>query len=181
MSMRRGLRMRPVNSLKHVIDANGLVSAAVQSVVDIVLADANPDPEISPTKVTVGSVVNSIFLRVEVVGVDSAGGVDNIYMAVIKNPSSEINIANLDKVGISNDRKWVIHQEMLMLTKEGFGGTGAGAPRFPRTLFNGVIKIPPKYRRFGVKDKLQVLIQHRNGEVTQTTEWCLQSIYKEFR
>jgi len=178
MSMRRAIRMRPVNSLKHVIDSNGAITAAVQSVNDIILADANPDPEVSPTKVDIGSVINSIYLRVEAVAIIAAGGIDNLYMAVIKNPSSEISIPNIDKVGISNDRKWVIHQEMIMT---GQAGGNPGAANIPRTVFKGVIKIPQKYRRFGVKDKLQVLLQHRIGEATQSTDFCLQAIYKEFR
>ncbi len=174
----RALRMRPINSLKHVIDSSGSVADAVQSVTDIVLADANPDPEVSPTKVTIGSIVNSIYLRVEVVGIVGAGGIDNIYLAVIKNPSSEIAITNLDKVGTSNDRKWVIHQEMIMT---GQPGGNPGSSNIARTMFKGVIRIPPKYRRFGVKDKLQVLLQHKNAEASQRTNFCLQSIYKEFR
>lgn len=174
---RRALRMRPVNSLKHVIDSTGTVFQGTQSVIDIALVDANPDPEVSPTKVTIGCNISSIFLRVDVIGVIAASGTDNVYMAVIKNPSSEISIANIDKVGISNDRKWVIHQEMAMLTPfEATGTTG-----FPRTIFKGVIRIPGKYKRFGVKDKLQVLLQHSVSEPSQTTRFCLQSIYKEFR
>ena len=171
--------LRPINSLKHIIETNGSVSAGTKSTNDIVVADANPDPEVSPTKVTIGSKVNAIYLRVEVIGRISAGGVDNIYMVVFKNPGGDIVLGDLDSLGINRNRKWVIHQEMIMLTP--IATDLASAFGFPRTFFKGVIVIPPKMRRFGIDDKLQVVLQHRGGEATQTTEFCLECIYKEFR
>ncbi len=179
MPYRNSLRMRPVNSLKHIIDTNGNINLAVQSVTDLVFADPNPDPEVSPSKVTTGSTVSSVYLRVEVSGTTAAGGVNNVYMAVVKNPGNQISFATLNSLGISNDRKWVIHQEMVMTAPQSTAATAEF--RFPRTLFQGVIRIPPRMRRFGVDDKLQVLLQHRVGEATQQTDFCLQAIYKEFR
>ncbi len=57
---------------------------------------------------------------------------------------------------------------------------GAAAP-VPRTLFKGVIMLPQPYRRMGYDDKLQMIIGHRAAEATQKTNWCLQSIFKEWR
>ncbi len=180
MPLRRALQIRPVNSLKHIIDTNGGISAALQSATDVINTVDSPDTDANPNECHVGSAVKAIYLRVEVVGKVPAGGVDNIYMAVFKNASNFLTLPNLDLVGVNTRRKFVIHQEMLMLTPQATSGAGGGDFRFPRTLFKGVVRIPKGYQRNGQFDKLQVLIQHRNGEATQTSEFCLQCIYKEF-
>ncbi len=124
----------------------------------------------------VGSKVFAIYLRVEVIfGGTPAGGIDNIYMYVFKNPSSSLTTPPVDGIGASEDRKYVIHQEMMMT------GNNTSLSDVPRTLFKGVIRIPKLYQRNGYGDKLQVVIGHRTGEATQATNFCLQCIYKEFR
>ncbi len=173
---RRMSGLRPINSLKHIVDSNGTVSAGTVSTNDVIVGDSNPDYEVSPAKCKNGSTVHSIYLRVEVIGSVAAGGVDNIYMAVVKNPGANLNFPALNTLGTSDNRKYVIHQEMTMLTPfEATGTTG-----FPRTLFKGVIRIPKGYKRVGIDDRLSVLLQHRTGEATQTTRFCLQCIYKEY-
>ncbi len=180
MSMRRNLRLRPVNSVKHIVDTNGAISAALVSTTDVIQAVDNPALG-SPQQVATGSTVHSIFLRVEAVGIESAGGVDNIYMLVYKNPGANVAGPRPDAAGTSDNKKRVIHQEMLMLAPRSESGAGGGDARFPRTLFKGVVRIPRGLKRFGYEDKLQVVISHRVGEMTQLSEFCLQCIYKEFR
>ncbi len=172
--MSRAMAVRPVTSIKHVIDTNGALSAGGQSITDVIASVDNPLKTTSNQCATT-SVVKSIYLRVEVIGKDSAGGVDNVYMYVFKNPANDLGNPAVDAIGVSDKRKFVIHQEMMMLD---FKGTTSG---FPRTLFKGVIKIPRHYQRNGVDDRLQVVLGHRPGEGTQLTEFCLQCIYKEFR
>ncbi len=152
---------------------------ALVSTTDVIQAVDNPALG-SPQQVATGSTVSSIFLRVEAVGVEPAGGVDNIYMLVYKNPGANVAGPRPDASGTSDNKKRVIHQEMLMLSPRSTAGAG-GDFRFPRTLFKGVVRIPRGLKRFGYEDKLQVLISHRVGEATQLSEFCLQCIYKEFR
>ncbi len=178
MPFRRGsqaIRLRPVNSLKHIVETNGSVSAAGQSVTSVIETVSAPATG-NPTECHVGSSVHAIYLRVEVVGSVAAGGVDNIYLGIFKNPSNDLAIPNLDSVGASDRRRFMIHQEMIMLTPlDTVNGVG-----FPRTMFKGVIMIPRGFKRNGVSDKLQVVLQHRSGEATQTTRFCIECIYKEF-
>ncbi len=171
----QGLRLRPVNSLKHIVETNGTVTAALQSVTDVINTIDAPVVG-SPNSNHVGSTVHAIYLRVEVVGTIAAGGVDNIYMGVFKNPANDLSIPVLDLVGASDRRRFFIHQDMIMLTP--LDVTNGVA--FPRTLFKGVIRIPRGFKRNGLSDKLQVILQHRSGEVTQTTRFCIECIYKEF-
>jgi len=169
------MAIRPVQSLKHVIDTTGLITLALQSVTDIANTVDNPDA--NTNQVNTGSRINAIFLRVEVIGVLPAAGVDNIYMYVYKNPGANLGLPPADAIGANDNRKHVIHQEMIMLTPfEATGTTG-----FPRTIFKGVLMIPRGYRRMGVSDKIQVILQHSSGETSQSTRFCLQCIYKEYQ
>ncbi len=173
---RRFSRLRPVQSIKHIIDSNGAVSAATASTTDVIKEDASVDYKVSETKVESGSTVSAIFLNVQVVLSTPAGGINNIYLAVVKNPGGQLLVPALNTVGTSAVRKFFIHQEMVML------GNGVDQGSFiSKTLFKGVVLIPPRLKRFGIDDKLSVILQHRTGEATQVTDFCLQCIYKEFQ
>jgi len=170
----RGMALRPIVTIKHVIDTNGSVTAAVQSVTDLV--ETKDTPSSFTNECETGSKTRAIYLRVEVSGSTPAGGVDNIYMYVFKNPGNRMILPSADAVGASDVKKYVIHQEMIMLSP-----FQTGAASFPRTLFKGVILVPRGYQRNGTEDRIQVVLQHRSGEVTQETNFCIESIYKEIR
>ncbi len=174
MSFRRRRMTQPVKSIKHVVDTNGSIGGTASTTAVITTVDT--PVRSSPNNVANASRVNAIFLRVEVIQEVAAAGIDNIYMIVFKNPGSSIGAPAVDNVGTSDNRKWIIHQEMIMT-----GSVLTAANAIPRTLFKGVIMLPRPYRRFGIDDELQVVIGHRTGESTQRTNFCLQCIYKEFR
>ncbi len=119
-------------------------------------------------EVETGSKVNGIYLRVEIHAI-TAGALPNAYMAVFKNPGTNLTPVNPNVVGISDLKKYYIHQEMVMLQKQVNGN--------PRTLFNGVIAIPRGYRRNGPADKLQLLVFSPGVDLNI----CVQCHYKEFR
>ncbi len=169
MSMARMSAIRPVNRIKHVIDAFGSVTAT-QSSVSLVDADDNPVLT-SPTLVQTGSVVNGIYLHVEVLHA-SGEGIPNIYLAIFKNPGNNITAPQADAVGISDAKKFIIHQEMILMS----GDTGSG---LPRPLFNGVVAIPKHMRRFGPDDRLACLLVVQDADTV--ANFCLQCHYKEFR
>ncbi len=124
----------------------------------------------SPTQCETGSKVNGIYLHVEV-NLTSGSALSNIYMAVMKQPANAISPPAAESVGISNAKKYIIHQEMVML--------GDATENMPRVLFNGVIKIPKGYIRNGPADKLIVLLVM--GTTGMQGAFCLQCHYKEFR
>ncbi len=172
----RGLRLRPVKTIKHIVDSSGLVILDTQSITDVVNTVEAPVSSVS-NNVSNGSTVHAIYLRVEVKGgAVSASGVENFYMAVYKNPGNNIaGPANLDNIGVSDKRRFILHQEMMMTTP------ATAESGFPRTMFKGVIVLPRTFKRMGIDDKLQVLLQQKSGETNQTTQFCIQCIYKEFR
>ncbi len=160
-------RIRPVQSLKHVIDSQGALIADTKQNVALVAADDNP-AQANVTEVQTASTVNSIYLKVECYATATTS-LANCYMYVIKDPGG--NLANVDgnKVGASDIKKFVIHQEMVMLEKNTTG--------LPRTLFAGVIRIPRGYRRMGTNDELNLVLYSPGVSV----DFCVQCIYKEYR
>ncbi len=165
--MTRFTRLRPVQSLKHIVDIQGGLGVGVTDATSLiksvdapVLANAN--------EVQTGSTISSIFLNVQV-SATSTAALANVYMAVWKEPGGNLSLINPANVGTSDDKRFVIHQEMTMTEKN--------STAIPRTLFKGVIKIPRGYKRFGYNDILQLTL--RSPGVTM--DFCIQCIYKEFR
>ncbi len=169
MSFRRNrsLRLRPVHSIKHVVDLQGGLVAGTQ--LDSDLIEAVDSPTLATTdRVETGSTVNSIFLKCEVYATSTAA-LANCYMMIWKNPGGNITAPACNAVGADDDKRFVIHQEMVMMEKNTTGN--------PRTLFHGVIKIPRGYKRFGINDKLQISLLSTGVNA----DFCFESIYKELR
>jgi len=166
--MARMSALHPVNRIKHVVDLEGGLTAGTQSRSDII--DATDTPTLAATnEVQTGSVVNGIYLHVEVSHTSGVGR-PNIYMIIEKLPGNAFGPAPADAVGATDTKKFVIHQEMIMMS----GDAGNG---LPRPLFNGVISIPKHMRRFGPDDRLIVGLLSK----TVNADFCLQTHYKEFR
>ncbi len=171
MARFRSSALRPVNRIKHVVDNSAALAGGTQ--LDSVLAGATDTPTLAVTSsVETGSKINGIYLRVEVASDEAAdvGAVPQVYLAVIKNPGGNITEPNINGVGASDNKRFVIHQEMLMLENTGRGGNA-------RTLFNGVIAIPKGYRRFAPNDQLILSILAPALNIV----FCVQCHYKEFR
>ncbi len=164
-SRRQGLR--PVNRIKHVVDKQDTMGAGVSRNTNLVeTVDA---PVIANTQeVITGSTVNAIYLKLEATATSSAA-LANVYMYVAKNPGGNLTLPAANVVGANDNKKYIIHQEMVMMQKQ----TGSN----PRTIFNGVIVIPRGYRRFGPNDLLLMTILAPGV----TLDYCLQCHYKEFR
>jgi len=168
-SRNRGLSLRPVNRIKHVIDQQGGIVAG--SGTSALLIEASDTPTLAETdEVQTGSKVNGVYLKIECVRTTATSGVlGNVYLAVFKNPGGNLTLPVANAIGSSDDKRYIIHQEMIMLTQT--------ANSNPRILFNGVIKIPRGYSRFGPNDKLTARILSPGVAIN----FCLQCHYKEFR
>ncbi len=160
--------MRPVNRIKHVVDSQGATAAATPFDQALAVATDTPTTAVN-TSVETGCTINGIYLRVEVVNTGVTGVLANAYMLIFKNPGGNLTIPAANAVGIDDNKKYVIHQEMLMLQMVDNSN--------PRTLFNGVVVLPRGYRRFGPNDQLVVRIFSPGVELNL----CVQCHYKEFR
>ncbi len=169
MARFRSQRLMVINRIKHVVDQSATLTAASQLNQNIVIAKDDPTTAVT-TSVAVGSKINGIYLKVEVGSNETdAGAIPNVYMLVTKNPGGNITIPAANAVGADDNKRFVIHQEMIMMNNLAGGN--------PRTLFNGVIVIPKGYRRFGPNDTLVVSILSPQVNIAQ----CMQVHYKEFR
>ncbi len=168
---RSRMALRPVNRIKHVVDANFVVAANTQ--INTTLVEAEDATALADTNgVITGAKVNGIYLRVEVASNEAIdlGAVPQVYLSVTKNPGGNITIPTASGVGSNDNKRFVIHQEMAMIENKGQGSN-------PRTLFNGVIVIPKGFRRFGPKDLLAVSVISPALNIAV----CIQCHYKEFR
>ena len=173
MVFRRGSSIRPVRSLKHIVDIPTSTVLAVASTAIVAQSVASPTL-VNTNQVNEGCTINAIYLRVEAISTTSFTQVPRIYMAVFKSPGNDLTNPNPNGTGSSDVKRFVLHQEMVMLS-----GVPATS-EFPRTLFNGVVKIPRSLRRFGYNDRLLVILQNGAGETTGIANACIQAIYKEF-
>ncbi len=164
------LRLRPINSRKHVVDNQGGLVAGTPVVVK--LAETVDSPVLANVaEVATASRVNSVFLNVQVAATGTAA-LANVYLIVYKNPGNNIaagNIPNPNVVGSSDFKKMVFHQEMIMTEKN--------TTAIPRTLFKGVLKVPKHFQRMGYDDEI-VLYLFSPGV---NFDYCVQCIYKEYR
>ncbi len=166
-SRNRGMSLRPINRIKHVVDQQAGVT--LNNVFDSTIILATDTPTFANTTgVESGSRVNGIYLNVEAYAT-TAGALANVYIMVMKNPGGNLSFPNPNVVGAQDNKKYVIHQEMRMLEQKVNGN--------PRTIFNGVIVIPKLYRRFGPNDLLTLRLFAPGVDIF----FCMQSHYKEFR
>ncbi len=161
--------LRPINSRKHVVDFQGGLIADTAQFVS--LANAVDSPVLAQEEqVRTGARINSIFLNVQVYATATTT-LANCYMYIYKNPGNTIASSSFpdgNKVGTSDLKKLIFHQEMVMLEKNTTG--------IPRTLFKGVLKLPKHMRRFGYDDDL-IISLYSPGI---TVDFCVQCIYKDY-
>ena len=164
---RSGNALRPVHRIKHVIDSQQAFALGVGLNVTLIQASDTPDLA-AKTEVETGSTVNGIYLKVEAYATSSAA-LSNFYMICYKSPGGNLAAIAPNTVGGNDNKRFVIHQEMVMFQKVSNSN--------PRTVFNGVIVIPKGMRRFAPNDQLllRFVAPGVNGDV------CIQCHYKEFR
>ncbi len=167
----RGMALRPIHRIKHVADSSATL--AKNTVLPQTLVSTVDAPVLANfAEVETGAKVYGIYLNIQVASNEDTvvGAVPNVYMIVVKNPGGNLVFNNPNAIGSDDNKRFVIHQEMLMIENTGKGGN-------PKTLFNGVIKIPKGYSRMGPNDLVQVEIFSPAINIV----FCLQAHYKEFR
>ncbi len=165
----RGFGLRPVNRIKHVRDSQGATAGGTQVLESI--AVATDTPVLANTfDVETGSTIRGFFLHVEVVNTEATQGVlPNAYLALAKNPGNNITFPNANVIGSNDNKRFVFHQEMVMLQKQ----SGSN----PRVLFHGVIVVPKSYQRMAPNDRINIMIFSPGVDI----DFCWQAHYKEFR
>ncbi len=160
--------IRPVNRIKHVVDLQFAVALGVNE--DLVFIKTVDTPTLAGTKqVETGSKCNGCFISCEVTNTGTTGVLSNAYFMIFKNPGANLTFPNPNVVGADDNKKYVVHQEMVMLQPQDNSN--------PRTLFKGVIKFPRQYQRNGPNDTWTIRVFSPGIELSG----CIQVHYKEFR
>ncbi len=156
--------------IKHVVDSSGTLASGVELKTNVIATVDTPTLA-ATANVETGSKVNGLYLKVIVASNEASvvGAIPNVYMTIFKSPGSNIAAPASNAVGASDAKRFVIHQEMVMIDNKRGGQ--------PTTLFNGVVVIPKNYRRNAPGDILQVNVLSPQIDIST----CLQCHYKEFR
>ncbi len=102
-----------------MVDVQATLTAATQ--LDTSIVKAVDAPVLANTsEVETGSKVNGIYLKVEVATNEPFvdGAIPNVYLMIIKNPGNNLIASSFpaaNAVGANDNKRFVIHQEMLML------------------------------------------------------------------
>ncbi len=164
--------LRPVHRIKHVRDFQTAVP--VNTPIVQIIAHAKDAPVIANTQeVETGAKINGFFITVEVVASEtSTTATPNFYFIIYKNPGNNLGgWPNGNAVGSSDLKRFVFHQEMVMINALDGGS--------PRNLFKGVVAIPKGARRMGPDDTWNIQLFTPSTGVAVNA--CGQIHYKEFR
>ncbi len=163
----RGLGLRPVETVKHVVDNQGGLVIGVTTPIDIIKTVESPVIGNS-NEVRNPCTVHGVFMHIEVSSTTSAA-IGNVYMALYKSTNNLLGTIDPQTIGSNANKRYVIHQEMTMAERSTAGN--------PRVLFKGVVVIPRGYKRFGANDRLELVLKTTGVAM----DFCVQTIYKEFR
>ncbi len=179
MVFRRGNRLRPIDSVKHIVEASGIVAATTDTVflniVDGVDTYSLADSDGVPTGSKVFSFYLSVFIIAE--GGEVANEVPLADWYIIKNNANVFSTAfgatsnpTPGATGVHKNKKYIIH------TEKGLTGGGnislAGVPM----IFKGVIRIPKGMQRIGEDDRFTL-----NIRTNFASKVCAQAIYKHYK
>ncbi len=185
MVMARFNRSRhPIDSRKHIIDTQGIVTASTSEAITIAQGLDSADISVNANQCESGSTVTSFFLSVFylIEGNITASNVPVINWYIIydragrlhNNGSPTFGVGTRDlpiagATGLSPNRNQILHEEKGLTTSVSDGSTPM--------VFKGVIKIPRGKQRMGVGDK--ILLVHSAG--TEPMNFCFKAIYKDYR
>lgn len=168
---RRGSYARPmsvVTSIKNVFNvAFGISSTKV--IQRVAKAVTSPSPTVD-SDVSHGCIIKAVWINLDVCGL-AASGVLNVFDAyLMKNPGDNLTAPSPVSVGTSNEKKFVFRQwrAMIMRNQEG------NVPFH----WEGWVKIPKRYQRFGTDDTLQFVTA---CSTSQTGHASVQALYKWYR
>lgn len=169
---RRAQRLRPVKSEKHEITWSNLAqNASTTQTVEIVRGVQSPGAP--DEEVEIGDTVSSVYFEFNLNGVDNSGVAQVFHWIIMKNPSGEITLTNANPT-LYNQK---IKRHILKRGMEMLPGIPLGSGGTVQTKRVFVVKIPPRLRRFGQDDKLDL---HYRSSSASGINFCGIAIFKSF-
>ncbi len=161
---RRALSLRPVDSIKNVVDDFNTITTTTQQ---LVIAKAKDSPVTTVNSdVKRGCAIKAIWCSFDVCGTGTSGTIQKTGLYIIKNPGNNLAIPGVFSVGTSNEKKFIFKQWQFMTMRNQDGN--------PPFHWEGWIKIPRRYQRMGTDDLLQMVWAND----TLTGHMTSQFIYK---
>ncbi len=161
---RRAMSLRPVNSMKNVVENFETVTTTTQN---SIIARAKDTAATSVKEdVTKGCVIKSSWCSFDVCGTGTSGTIQKTGIYIIKNPGNNLTVPGVFTVGTSNEKKFIFKQWQFMTMRNQDGN--------PPFHWEGWIKIPRRYQRMATDDRLLLVWENDNltGHLTS------QFIYK---
>ncbi len=172
MPISRALSLRPVTSEKHEITGTFLAQNASTTQEIEIIEGINVLTGVSD-QVTIGSTVKNVFFEFNLNGVNNSGASQVFHWMVIKNPSGELETADLDPILYNQKiKRHILKRGMEMLPEVPLDSGGTVQTK---RIF--VVKIPPRMRRFGDGDRLEFVYRSTSASGINL---CIIAIYKAF-
>ncbi len=149
-------------------DQGGLTNTKTSVVV--AAATDNPDPGTNSKDIHQGSIIKAVWIVMDLCGL-AATGVNNVCAAyLMKNPGDNLVPPTPSTEGTSNEKKFIFKEwsGMCMRNQDG------NAPLH----WEGWVKIPKRYQRFGLDDTLNIVLACVTS--TLTGHFSIQTIYKYY-
>ncbi len=161
--------MARIHSVKHIIDSEGALAAAANSVNPIANGVAALEQPFDPLDVAIGESVNNIFLSIFMIGATGSGQDGSLNWYIVKTRAGQFSSLPLaGETGVSNLRNQIFHEE------KGLAGSADGTAM----AFKGVIKVPKLMRRMREGDNFYIVL--RNTDSVNNVNFCIKAIYKSF-
>ncbi len=158
----------PINSIKHIIDSEGALTAGGSSFTPIATAVPNVDATtFVPGNIRVGATINGFFLSVFMIGATGTGLSGSLNW-ILQKIHADQTADNPGLTGTSEKRNQIIHEE------KGLAGSADGTPM----VFKGVIAVPRGMRRMREGDQWFVAL--RSTDATADANFCVKAIYKSY-
>ncbi len=161
-----------IKSVKHYVQhSNSAIASGAAINLTIIKAVVNTALPVAVSDVLEGSIIKAVYIETWIKGTGASDADTQFNMAIYKNPGGSNNMVYSDTLNMmAYDNK----KNILFATQGVIGGVGGGQSMSPLRQW---IKIPKGKQRFGVGDKLQVIIS-TTGEGMQH---CGLNVYKEYQ
>ncbi len=180
MVFRRGMALRPINSVKNIREGSSILAAGINTQVSDLILGVESSTLAGSNSVERGSKVNGFYFSFFAIseGGEIANEVPLVDWYIIKDNAGALSTLGFVADGLPTPGATGVHENkrMIIHTEKGLTGGGeislAGVPM----IFKGVIGIPRGMRTIRQGDKLKLI-----ARANFATKICFQAIYKWYK
>ncbi len=171
-------RLRPINSVKHVVETSSIVAATTNTVFLNIATAVDAYTLADDDGVPIGSKLGNIYLSVFIYseGGEVANEVPLADWYIIQDPSGNMG-TTFSATALPTPGAQGTHRakNLILHTEKGLAGGGDASLNGVPMVFKGVIRIPRGKQRISAGDQYKVCIR-----TNFAAKVCMQAIYKHF-